>query len=224
MSRGIKCECVCPDPKCGRPLIARQGKIKIWHFAHAGGQGGYSCSGGETGLHKYAKQVLCESVGKVVDLPHKNNKAFYGGYHGMLRVRRGIPEALIPGTSRRCDVLLNGTVRSVEGRAVWKQEAKVAVEIAVTHYKDEAYWDEMRQAALVSVLEVPLSWKQVQKEADRLSKQYHEVVRHILLNQGNSKYWIFKRGGKEWECPSCRRFKHAHRTICYDCEAKHTTR
>ena len=51
------------------------------------------------------------------------------------------------------------------------------------------------------MLEAPLSWEQVQKEAERLSKQYHELVRYILLNQGNSKNWIFKYGGEAWVCP-----------------------
>ena len=79
-------------------------------------------------------------------------------------------------------MLLNGTVRRAEGKAGWDTHTRVAVEIAVTHYKDEAYRDEIRQAASVSVLEVPLSWEQVRMEAERLGKQYHEVVKHILLN------------------------------------------
>ena len=57
-------------------------------------------------------------------------------------------------------------------------------------------------------------------EAERLGKQYHEVVKHILLNQGNSKYWIFKRGGEAWVCPSCGGFKHRDQPMCYDCLAK----
>lgn len=32
VSRGSACACVCPS--CRTPLIARQGAIKIWHFAH----------------------------------------------------------------------------------------------------------------------------------------------------------------------------------------------
>ena len=35
---GKACGCVCPDPGCGQPLIARNnGKKKIHHFAHIGG-------------------------------------------------------------------------------------------------------------------------------------------------------------------------------------------
>ena len=218
--RGIGCECACPDPLCGRPLVARQGNVKVWHFAHAGDQDGPPCSGGESGLHKYAKQVLCEAVGRVVHLPHRSNREFYSGYLGLLRVSWATPEAPIPGTSRRCDVILHGKVRRAEDKARWNTDTQVAVEIAVTNYKDDAYRDEIRQAASVSVLEVPLSWEQVRIEAERLGKQYHEVVKHILLNQGSSKYWIFKRGGEAWVCPSCRYFKHRERKMCYDCLVK----
>lgn len=34
--RGKKCGCICPS--CKTPLIARQGKVKHWHFAHASRQ------------------------------------------------------------------------------------------------------------------------------------------------------------------------------------------
>ena len=168
-------------------------------------------------MHKYAKQVLCESIGKVVHLPHQTNKEFYNGYDGMLRVSKATPEAPIQGTSRRCDVLLTGEVRLAEDRTRWAGQMKIAVEIAVTHYKDKIYRNDIRQAGLISVLEVPLSWEQVQQEAERLNKQYHEVARHILVNQGNSKNWIFKRGGEAWMCPSCEGFKHRSRAMCYDC-------
>ena len=33
VQRGRRCDCICPS--CGTPLIARQGAIKDWHFAHA---------------------------------------------------------------------------------------------------------------------------------------------------------------------------------------------
>lgn len=33
VDRGKNCNCICPS--CKTPLIARQGDIKEWHFAHA---------------------------------------------------------------------------------------------------------------------------------------------------------------------------------------------
>ena len=34
---GDACGCFCPDPHCGQPMRARQGKKRIHHFAHVGG-------------------------------------------------------------------------------------------------------------------------------------------------------------------------------------------
>lgn len=224
VARGIACECVCPDPQCGHPLVARKGDDRVWHFAHAGDREGSPCSGRESGLHKYAKQVLCEAISRVVHLPYKSNKEFYKGHFGMLRVSSATAEARIPGTSRRCDVLLAGKVRLAEGPPIWKGQMQIAVEIAVTHHKDEEYRDDVKEAGRISVLEVPLSWKQVQEEAERLSKQHHEVVRHILLNQC-SKHWIFKRGGEAWVCSGCRGYKRRRdRTMCDGCLAQLSTR
>lgn len=33
VKKGRACNCICPS--CGKPLVARQGKIRTWHFAHA---------------------------------------------------------------------------------------------------------------------------------------------------------------------------------------------
>lgn len=61
---GINCGCVCPS--CRAPLVARQGKIRTWHFSHAPGH--ETCStGAETALHRMAKQIIAEW--DVLDLP-----------------------------------------------------------------------------------------------------------------------------------------------------------
>jgi competence CoiA-like predicted nuclease len=33
VTRGLSCECTCPS--CGEAVIARQGEVREWHFAHA---------------------------------------------------------------------------------------------------------------------------------------------------------------------------------------------
>lgn len=58
--RGIACDCICPQ--CGGALQAHQGEKLAWHFQHAGHSAG--CSYGfETGLHKFAKQIIAEQGG-----------------------------------------------------------------------------------------------------------------------------------------------------------------
>ena len=55
---GKACGCVCPDPGCGQPLIARNnGKNKIHHFAHIGGTCAWSA---EYLLSELALEVISE--------------------------------------------------------------------------------------------------------------------------------------------------------------------
>jgi len=60
--RGKGCECCCPE--CGEVLIARQGDIRAWHFAH---ESGGDCQGGAEGaLHKAAKQLVVQEKSVLV--------------------------------------------------------------------------------------------------------------------------------------------------------------
>lgn len=62
VSRGLACECSCPG--CGEQLIARQGEVREWHFAHTSG---HECvNGAETALHLAAKHLLVEHKGVLV--------------------------------------------------------------------------------------------------------------------------------------------------------------
>ena len=55
---GKACGCVCPDPGCGQPLVARNnGKKKIHHFAHIGGTCAWSA---EYLLAELALEVIRE--------------------------------------------------------------------------------------------------------------------------------------------------------------------
>jgi hypothetical protein len=52
--RGAECNCLCPG--CDRPVIARQGTEREWHFAHA--KGGNCLQGYEVSVHEIAKQMI----------------------------------------------------------------------------------------------------------------------------------------------------------------------
>lgn len=53
---GKSCGCYCKE--CGGELIARQGNIKIHHFAHLSGNDSFKCS--QTALHLLAKKIILE--------------------------------------------------------------------------------------------------------------------------------------------------------------------
>ncbi|OOC50808.1 competence protein CoiA family protein [Thioalkalivibrio versutus] len=56
VTKGKACGCSCPE--CGEVVIARQGQVRQWHFAHSSGA---DCGGtGESALHQAAKQILLQ--------------------------------------------------------------------------------------------------------------------------------------------------------------------
>jgi hypothetical protein len=57
VARGRSCDCRCPE--CDSPLIAKQGSLKVWHFAHEGGQERPECEVGAANLlRRLAIEVL----------------------------------------------------------------------------------------------------------------------------------------------------------------------
>lgn len=56
VDNGLKCNCVCPE--CLQPLVANQGNVKSWHFAHASNA---ECKG-ESVIHRVAKQVIVNAA------------------------------------------------------------------------------------------------------------------------------------------------------------------
>jgi hypothetical protein len=115
---GLGCGCSCPA--CGAPLVARQGDVRIAHFAHATDR---ACAAAhETTLHRLAKQLIADGTALV--LPEV--AAEYGGKRRLVRPAVTIrPEgaALEPGLDGlRPDILI-----TVAGRPL-------LVEVAVTHF------------------------------------------------------------------------------------------
>ncbi|MGD1464385.1 competence protein CoiA family protein [Vibrio harveyi] len=56
VDNGLKCDCLCPD--CQQPLVANQGNVKRWHFAHVSNA---ECKG-ESIIHRVAKQVIVNAA------------------------------------------------------------------------------------------------------------------------------------------------------------------
>jgi hypothetical protein len=66
VARGLACDCVCPT--CGEAVVAKQGEIRGWHFAHVSGA---ECVGAaESALHQAAKQTLVDARGMHVPESH----------------------------------------------------------------------------------------------------------------------------------------------------------
>ena len=71
VENGLKCNCICPS--CQLPLIARQGEIKEWHFAHATRKDKYKNTKEDcefsfiVSVRMMARQLISEGV--VIRLP-----------------------------------------------------------------------------------------------------------------------------------------------------------
>ena len=125
VSRGKACECCCPE--CGEVLIARQGEVRAWHFAHAGGA---DCGGGAEGaLHRAAKQVLLsQSAVLVPAFEAKASHHLDDGRTGEVTLVR--PPELWAFESMRDEVPVGDYRIDVVGT---RDGTPVFIEIAVTH-------------------------------------------------------------------------------------------
>jgi len=128
VARGLACDCICPC--CGHPVIARQGEVREWHFAHAVET---DCDGGpESALHLAAKQLLLENCGLSVPEIHVETEVrLPDGRVGEGRAFR--PERWIDFQTVKAERSI-GTIRpdivAVVGNTM------LFVEIAVTHFVD----------------------------------------------------------------------------------------
>ena len=73
VARGQACECTCIA--CNTGLIARQGPIRIWHFAHGSDT---NCEhAAEAAIHRMAKQLVVDR-GEIYVPARQINRAIYG--------------------------------------------------------------------------------------------------------------------------------------------------
>lgn len=176
--RGKKCNCKCPE--CDTPLIARQGGVMSWHFAHAQPVECY----GESVLHKVAKQIIVDAAGtsKSFLIPSLQKDLSSFDLTGQTYVTSWQIEeknVLIKSAEeeKRFD---NGQIADVL-ITTNSQKYALAVEIFVTHKKsdfDIQKFSEIRQ----DVVEIVLS--NIDPLADR-----NTLEEQVLLKA--DRYWLF---------------------------------
>lgn len=141
VARGLACDCVCPS--CGDPVMARQGEVREWHFAHATAT---ECDGGaESALHRAAKQLLLESGGLTVpEIRVQREVRLPDGRVGKGEAHR--PERWVDFQTVEAEKTV-GTIRPDIVAVVG--ETMLFVEIAVTHFVDQ------EKRAVLASYEVP---------------------------------------------------------------------
>lgn len=148
VDRGLACDCTCPQ--CGDPMIARQGDIRAWHFAHANES---ECPGGaETALHLAAKTILQRN--RALQLPGLHVIETATAEDG----RTSTAERVLP--ERKVSfvwVILEQQIEDIRADVcgMITPNDGMLIEIAVTHVVDETKREKLRNLR-VHALEIHL--------------------------------------------------------------------
>jgi len=183
VSRGLSCECYCPS--CGEVVIARQGEVREWHFAH---ESGSECEGAaESALHLAAKQILAEEEGMMVpELTATREVALIDGRKASKTIVR--PEIWVDFLS----IELEKTISNIRPDVVVQVgDTLMFIEIAVTHLVDEHKSSIIEKMGIPTV-EINLA------EIHRREWDW-ESLKEVVINEFVFKKWVFPLGLKELE-------------------------
>lgn len=143
VNRGLACECTCP--KCGERVIARQGEVREWHFAHSSGA---ECEhAAESALHLAAKQLLIGTRGMEIPETRVTSKVT------LANGRSSQAEASRPAmwldfshieAEKTIEAIRPDIVAIVSDRMLF-------VEIAVTHFVDDAKQNAIKELAVPTI-------------------------------------------------------------------------
>ncbi|MBQ7502457.1 hypothetical protein IJT93_07050 [bacterium] len=188
---GKQCECTCPA--CGDSLIAKKGKERRYHFAHASNE---SCADGyETLLHLLAKKILSEA--KNILLPavylELNNHRFKISEPKEIEIEHvEIEKRLSDGDNVIIpDVIITDKI----------SEREIFVEIKVTHPVDSQKLTKIKRRNK-STIEIDLSrietyYNDKAIELEQLfsiaeaRKHFEEELKKNILGKSDYKYWVY---------------------------------
>lgn len=166
VERGLACQCTCFT--CGEEVIARKGEINEHHFAHTSNKD--SCViNTESLIHKYGKQVILDNL--YVHLPTLPPYSSDEHQSTLWTFERVIPEFSL------------GKIRP--DLVAYKDGKPIFIEIAVTHFIDQAKLDFIKKFA-VNTVELDLS-SLLNSETPIPSDE----ARRFILEELSNKKWIY---------------------------------
>lgn len=193
VQRGLRSGCTCFA--CGNPLLARQGEILQWHFAHT--SAGTGCDGGiESACHLLAKEAIVESQGKAVHLGLRNS---------IVQIVGAKAEVWVADAGRQPDVVARVAVRERQrstkmGQLPIKWFGDVAIEIYVSNAKDDAYMDNMRKAG-VPVYEKRIDVSEIYEMARSSKITLRSAVKRYVLTHNRGRWLVIE--GLPFNVASC---------------------
>jgi ssDNA-binding Zn-finger/Zn-ribbon topoisomerase 1 len=169
---GKQCGCICP--KCKAPLLAKQGRRRAHHFAHASGG---ECSGStETALHLFAKDVIAQTgelwlPAAVLELGRDQD----AGRHVVE------PETCFVPCEVRVEPFLGDVVPDL---VVRRADRAIAIEVVVTNGVSTEKVERFRSLG-IDVLRIDLS-----KESRQISPS---LLSGLVTGLGSHKTWVLHR-------------------------------
>lgn len=137
VANGRRCECVCVA--CGARLKARQGEIRIWHFAHD--EETECFSGPEAAIHRMAKQMIVDRA--ALFLPEWVISRSISGVQDIWQEVISVT-VQAPGLQSLGECVAEKSVGDVEGRGEYRRpdvlavldDHPLAIEVRNTHAVD----------------------------------------------------------------------------------------
>ena len=173
---GIACGCICPDPTCAKPLIARNKpsptRKRIYHFRHASLTS--SCGGRESGLHLMAKELVTRATSLLLPRWSADDLRFEAAQASLAPGSQA--EVFVREGQVRPDVRVTSLVAGAVLPALY-------VEIKVSHAVD---WEKREKviAKNLSMIEIDLS----DLSDDVL--QDEAAFTEAVLHRPDNRHWI----------------------------------
>lgn len=190
--RGKQCGCICPS--CKTPLIARQGNVKEWHFAHAS-RSVYSRTEKECQFSFYvsvrmmARQVIREKLELI--LPRYEDVV--SGYHESSSSKISIPFVV---TKQRKIILTEVEIEKTFTGVSVDIVGKVADFYFVIYFSHPGRSvpnilsnPADKKCGIISVSLEPIAKLFSHSKANK--EPYHEILQKYLTNHVESKRWLF---------------------------------
>jgi hypothetical protein len=175
VERGKACNCCCPG--CGEVVIARQGEVRTWHFAH---ESGADCEGGaESALHLAAKQIILREA--IVMTPAVEATA----HRTLPDGRRGSGAAFLAAAHHNLrGVQLEAPVGVIRPDVLAYTDAgSLIVEIAVTHPVDQEKATLLEQTGIAAM--------EIELIPDLFQEWTWESLKEAVINDPLNRHWLY---------------------------------
>lgn len=175
VQRGLACACTCPG--CRSPLIARQGEVRAWHFAHSHG---VDCPwAAESALHLAAKEIIRRRRGMALpSFTVSDRVVLEDGRSG--EGCETLPEAWMDFDQ----VTLEEQTGEMRGDVMARMgDYALIVEIAVTHFVDETKLEKIKALGLPVI--------EIQIDPQLRETWTWDALEEMVIESTSDKTWLF---------------------------------